>query len=95
MMASKVFQSGVIRGYFLGSNIHSSDDDEEFYLCFGSDGTMFVCIFFSPNKMYSRGYWSDKVYPAGFDNYNVGGKRLRKLVAKKLKSILAEGSESK
>ena len=93
-MAAKIFPGGVIRGYSLGVNIHTSSDDEEFYLCFGNDGTMYVQIFLSPNKMYSKGDWSGRILPADFDKHTVDGKKLRDVVAEKLRLILPEGAET-
>jgi hypothetical protein len=93
-MASKLFPAGVLRGYLLDVEIHSSSDDEEYYLCFGTDGTMFVLVFYSPNNSWSKGYWSDRVLPGDFNSHAVDGKALRTLVSEKLQSILPPGAET-
>lgn len=90
----KSFPPGVIRGYFLDIEINSSADDEEYYLCFGKDGKMYILIFHSPNKGYGRGYWSDPILQTEFVKYFVNAVGLIELVCKKLITILPAGAES-
>ena len=92
LMAKKIFPGGVLRGYFLDSKIYSSADDEEYYLCFSSDSEMFALIYYSPNKPYSAGYWSQKIPPSEFGNHAIEGAPLAKLVIEKLSDILPAGS---
>jgi hypothetical protein len=93
-MARKIFPSGVLRGYFLDSKIHSSADDEEYYLCFSSDGEMSALIYYSPNKPYAAGYWSSKIPTSEFDKQAIEGTPLAKLVAEKISKILPPGAET-
>lgn len=93
-MVKKIFPGGVLRGYFPDSKIHKSADDEEYYLCFGSGGEMFALIYYSPNKQYSRGGWSEKIQPSGFHKHAVEDTPFAMLVAAKLAKILPPGSET-
>lgn len=91
-MAKKIFPAGVIREYYLDTEIHNSADDEEYYLCFGSDWEMFVLVFYSPNKPYSQGGWSERIFPGNFNTHSVDGVPLKELVDKKLIEIFPTGS---
>lgn len=91
----KILPGGVTRGYLLDIEIHSSSDDEEYFLCFDSTGDMFVQIYYSPNKPFQSGYWGTKIYPSEFDKHKVEDKTLRQLVVAKLGEILPPGAETK
>ncbi|MGY6271959.1 hypothetical protein ACXIUT_19890 [Achromobacter denitrificans] len=93
LMVTKIFPGGVLRGYFLDSEIYKSRDDEEYYLCFGTTGEMFVLVYFSPNKQYSRGGWSsERIQPSDFHKHVVDGTPLATLVADKLQAIQSEAA---
>lgn len=91
-MAKIIFPNEVMKGFFINSNIYSTRDDEEYYLCFGKDGLMFAMIYYSPNKMYSRGYWSKRIEQSEFKNHFVEGKPLTELICEKLLTILPSDS---
>lgn len=43
--------------------------DKEYMLVRGHDGSEWVQVFYSPNKMYSKGYWDDRrIYSVNYDD---------------------------
>jgi hypothetical protein len=89
-----IFQPSVFRGYFLTEVTHTTADDERYYLCFDTSGSMTVRIHYITNKMYSEPYWSDPIAPTSFSECDVDGKTLTELVSAKLRSILPPGAET-
>lgn len=89
-MGRLIFPSEVMRGYLLRSNEYSTRDDEFYYLCIGTDLQIFCLIYYSPNKMYSRAYWSSRIEAHEFGQHNVEGGNILVLARRKLAQLLPE-----
>lgn len=70
----------ILRQFYIGGDLYRSRDDEDYYLIFACDGSMYVQVFYSPNKQYGRAWWGQRIMPTDFANHTVESVRLDQAV---------------